>query len=98
MSRVDLPENVAVLPNQTYTFRFDVRAPATPGNYTFGWQMVKEYEQRFGQQVRDTVTVRAGDGMLDNVADLLFRDDDNSLWSRSSRIQRCPVRTQADHG
>lgn len=44
--RAYLPNDVP--PNTDVTFNFPVTAPATPGNYSFRWQMVQEGVQSFG--------------------------------------------------
>ncbi|HTI40869.1 MAG TPA: FG-GAP-like repeat-containing protein [Vicinamibacterales bacterium] len=43
-----VPVTGSVPPGATATFVFDVVAPATPGTYSFQWQMVDEYVAWFG--------------------------------------------------
>jgi hypothetical protein len=46
--RVLLASGDAIAPNQTKTFTYDVKAPATAGSYNFQWRMVRESVQWFG--------------------------------------------------
>lgn len=45
---------VPVKPNETYTFKFDVTAPAH-GTPNFQWQMVEEYKEWFGAKTNNVV-------------------------------------------
>jgi hypothetical protein len=53
--RLSLPN--AVRPNENVTFRWNEQASASPGSYTFDWQMVQERVAWFGDHVRGTVQV-----------------------------------------
>ncbi|THC44302.1 NBR1-Ig-like domain-containing protein [Massilia sp. Mn16-1_5] len=57
IGRVELPGIVP--PDSSPTFRFQVRAPSTPGTYTFQWRMVQDGVEWFGvPSTAVTVTVR----------------------------------------
>lgn len=73
-ARVFLPH--AVAPGETVEVRVPVRAPAEPGEYTFGARMVHEGVELFGPTARGTVTVAygAGAGSDDGTSD----DDDRA--------------------
>ncbi|MDN4037291.1 RHS repeat-associated core domain-containing protein [Massilia sp. YIM B02443] len=43
----------------TITFTLNIKAPSTPGTYTFAWQMLREDLHWFGQILSRTVTVTA---------------------------------------
>jgi len=44
-------------PNQTKTFTLTLNAPATPGNYTTDWRMLRELVTWFGPTVSKTIPV-----------------------------------------
>ncbi|MBI3772938.1 MAG: hypothetical protein HY272_09590 [Gammaproteobacteria bacterium] len=48
ISRIELPGNTLLRPGGFQTFRFTVRAPATPGQYPFQWQLLHLPTNRFG--------------------------------------------------
>jgi hypothetical protein len=56
-TRVWLPEDASVGPNDTYVFSFDLVAPVTEGTYVTDWQMVHEGVTWFGESVSSEVTV-----------------------------------------
>lgn len=57
--------NSPVAPGASYTFNFNVIAPATGGNYNFQWQMVEEYKAWFGAlSTNAVVTVRVNAAAL----------------------------------
>jgi RHS repeat-associated protein len=59
LSRVDVPGSVAT--DQTASFDFSVRAPATGGTYNFQWKMLREGDTWFGQATPNiAITVLAG--------------------------------------
>ena len=47
--------------DQTYTFRFAIEAPATPGSCTFAARMVRDGVEWFGPEIRQTIQVVAAD-------------------------------------
>lgn len=48
INRVELPDNSLVKPGDFQTFRFTVRAPVAPGQYSFRWQLLHLPTNRFG--------------------------------------------------
>jgi hypothetical protein len=66
--RVWLPSGVAVAPNQTYTFAFDLTAPQQGGTYTTDWRMVHEGVGWFGPTVARSVVVSCPGGGTDGAA------------------------------
>jgi hypothetical protein len=50
----------AIAPGQSKTFSIPWSAPATPGSYVSGWQMLRDGVGRFGQTFGKTSTVVAG--------------------------------------
>ena len=55
--RIFLPANAAVKTNQTYTFMFNLTAPATPGKYPIELGMVHESVGVFGEKLALSVQV-----------------------------------------
>lgn len=49
----------------TITFTLNIKAPSTPGTYTFAWQMLREGMHWFGQVLSRTVTVTAPQPVYD---------------------------------
>ncbi len=45
----------SVPPGASYTFTFSIRAPSTPGSYSFQWMMVQEAVGRFEQRTPNVV-------------------------------------------
>ncbi|GIK53874.1 MAG: hypothetical protein BroJett014_28470 [Planctomycetota bacterium] len=64
VSRVNIAAGVEVRPGDSYTFTFNVRAPAKPGQYNMQWRMVQEGVQWFGQYtpLRQVTVVAASGG------------------------------------
>ncbi|NUO16221.1 MAG: trypsin, partial [Planctomycetaceae bacterium] len=64
ISRVNIAAGVEVRPGESYTFTFNVRAPATAGQYNMQWRMVQENVQWFGQYtpLRQVSVVAASGG------------------------------------
>lgn len=56
-TRVWLPDGVVVAPGAEHAFSFDLKAPATPGDYVTDWQMVHEGIRWFGESAVQPVTV-----------------------------------------
>lgn len=48
INQIELPPKSLVKPGEFQTFRFTVRAPATPGQYRFHWQLLHLPGNRFG--------------------------------------------------
>jgi len=48
ISRIELADSEQILPGATKIFSFNVKAPASPGNYNFQWKMVKDGVEWFG--------------------------------------------------
>jgi len=48
--RVYLPSNASVATGETFTFKFNVTAPSTPGTYNFQWEMVQDGVAWFGDK------------------------------------------------
>ncbi|MEY4731244.1 MAG: hypothetical protein RL681_190 [Candidatus Parcubacteria bacterium] len=62
VGRLFLPANVTVNPNGTWTFTFNIRAPATPNTYNFQWRMLQESVAWFGDYTPNVaITVTSGD-------------------------------------
>ncbi|MBI2040240.1 IPT/TIG domain-containing protein [Candidatus Microgenomates bacterium] len=59
LNRVDLPPTTTVPPGtgSKHTFSFIIKAPSTPGQYPFSWQMLKEGAYWFGSKCSPTFTV-----------------------------------------
>ena len=57
-SRMTLPVS-SVSPNQTITFTYTAKAPATPGNYSFSWRAMEEDVVWFGNTCSKTISVSA---------------------------------------
>jgi len=64
-NRVWLPEEISVPPNSTYTFRFALQAPNTPGSYLTDWQMVHEGARWFGGIAQQIVSITRSDNKTD---------------------------------
>ena len=65
-ARVALPGTV--LPGQTAVIRFDIKAPAVAGNYSFQWRMLQEGVRWFGQySSNSTIKVANGSVPLGNL-------------------------------
>ena len=56
-SRVWLPPEVEVGPQEVHFFEFDLVAPDTPGTYPTDWQMVREHVHWFGETGEEEITV-----------------------------------------
>jgi hypothetical protein len=56
-TRVWLPPEVEVGPQEAYFFEFDLIAPDTPGTYHTDWQMVREHVHWFGETGEEEITV-----------------------------------------
>jgi hypothetical protein len=56
---VILPAGTSVAPGASYTFNFNVTAPATPGIHNFQWRMLQEGVEWFGAQTAN-VAVKVG--------------------------------------
>ena len=52
-----LPNGVAVPPNGTYTFIFEMKAPGSPGTYLAAYQMKQAGGAVFGQSAEQSVIV-----------------------------------------
>jgi hypothetical protein len=46
-----------VAPNASYTFTFQITAPATPGTYNFQWKMVQDFVEWFGNFTQNVAIV-----------------------------------------
>lgn len=54
--KIELP-TTQVGPNESVTFTINTVAPATEGAYTFGWQMLHDYKEWFGDACSKTITI-----------------------------------------
>jgi YD repeat-containing protein len=52
-----IPDGKVVLPGQSFTFSFNMTAPATPGSYTTDWRMLQENVEWFGSTLTMQVSV-----------------------------------------
>lgn len=64
-TRVWLPDGVSVAAGATYTFSFDLIAPAAAGRYVTDWRMVHEGVRWFGATTRREVSVRCVPAVVD---------------------------------
>lgn len=53
--RIDMQAGAVVRPGETYTFRWDARAPQTQGKYKFQWRMVRAADVGFGQATNNRI-------------------------------------------
>jgi len=84
-NRVFLTANDSVTPGGTKTFSFIVTAPATPGQYYFQWQMLREAVSWFGTKSSDTsITLPTTTEICPGV----FADTTGST-SASTALQSC---------
>ena len=56
-ARVYMNETMLIYPNESIVFNFDIKAPSSPGDYTFGCRMVREGITWFGEISSGTIHV-----------------------------------------